>query len=65
MAGANRSGPQVGGAGFNPYAAGHKAYGGGRPMPTSGKVADKTGYGLRDAKAQARRDALLKRAGGM
>lgn len=60
---ATRSGPQLGGAGFNPYAAGHKSYGGGRPMPTSGKVTDKVGYGQRDAEAKARRDALLKRAG--
>ena len=56
------SGPTTGGGGFNALAAGRKSYGGGRPMPTSGKVTDKKGYGLRDAKAKARREALLKRA---
>lgn len=56
------SGSTVGGGGFNPLAAGHKSYGGGRPMPTSGKVTDKKGYAMRDAKAKARREALLKRA---
>lgn len=50
------------GAGFNPYAAGNKVYGSGRPMPTSGHVTDKAGYGERDAKAAARRDALIRRA---
>lgn len=51
-----------GGGGFNSYAAGHKAYGVGRPMPTTGKVTDKRGYAERDAKAKARREALLRRA---
>lgn len=55
--------PEVGGAGFNPYAAGSKTYGAGRPMPTSGKIANKSGYTERDAKAAARRDALIRRAG--
>jgi hypothetical protein len=54
--------PPVGGAGFNPYAAGSKSYGAGRPMPTTGAVSDKAGYGQRDAKAAARRDALIRRA---
>ena len=54
----------VGGGGFNPYAAGNKAYGTGRPAPTYGQV-DKTGYAMRDGKAAARRDALMRRAGGM
>lgn len=53
-----------GGAGFNPYAAGSKVYGAGRTMPNVGKVADKTGYAQRDAKAAARKAALLRRAGG-
>ena len=53
-----------GGAGFNPYAAGKKRYGAGRPMPTYGKVSDMTGYAERDAKAEARRDALIRRAAG-
>lgn len=51
-----------GGGGFNKYAAGSKIYGGGRPMPTTGKVMDKKGYTERDVKAKARREALLRRA---
>jgi hypothetical protein len=54
----------AGGSGFNPYAAGKKQYGSGRPMPTSGKVADKVGYADRDAAARARRDALMRLANG-
>lgn len=50
-----------GGAGFNPLAAGKKSYGSGRPMPTSGKIVNKAGYGKRDARAAARRDALIRR----
>lgn len=53
-----------GGAGFNPYAAGNKVYGSGRPAPTYGQV-DKTGYAMRDGQAAARREALLRRAGSM
>ena len=53
-----------GGAGFNPYAAGNKTYGTGRPAPTYGAV-DKTGYAMRDGQAAARRDALMRRAGSM
>lgn len=64
MAG-TRSGDKLGGAGFNPYAAGKKVYGSGRPMPTVGKVVNKVGYGQRDAKAAARLDALKRRAGGL
>ena len=52
--------PQAGG-GFNPYAAGKKHYGSGRPMPTVGKVTDRAGYTIRDNKAAARRDALMRR----
>lgn len=52
--------PQNGG-GFNPYAAGKKHYGTGRPMPTVGKVRDRAGYTIRDNKAAARRDAMLRR----
>jgi hypothetical protein len=59
------SAPAQAGGGFNPYAAGKKHYGSGRPMPTVGRVQDKTGYGLRDGKAQARRDAVMRRLGGM
>lgn len=58
------SAPQ-GGAGFNAYAAGKKAYGSGRSMPTFGKVSNKAGYALRDGKMAARRQALLRRSGNM
>ena len=54
--------PQAGG-GFNAMAAGKKMYGSGRPMPTMGKVKDKTGYAMRDSKMAARRNALMRRAG--
>lgn len=47
-------------SGINPYAAGDKIYGGGRPFPTSGPV-DPLGYRERDAKATARRNAILRR----
>lgn len=43
-----------------PYAVGKKVYGGGRPFPTSGPV-DPTGYRERDARSQARRNAILRR----
>lgn len=45
---------------FNPYGAGNKVYGSGRPMPTIGPV-DKAGYRQRDRMAKARRDAMLRR----
>jgi hypothetical protein len=54
------SAPKAGG-GFNPYAAGKKHYGSGRPMPTVGRVSDRAGYKERDVKAAARRDALMRR----
>ncbi len=57
------SGPAQGGGGFNPYAAGKKHYGSGRPMPTVGRVTDRAGYTKRDAKAAARKEALLRRLG--
>jgi len=47
-------------SGIAPYAVGNKIYGGGRSFPTSGPV-DKMGYRERDAKASARRDAVLRR----
>ena len=47
-------------AGFNPYAAGNKVYGAGRPMPNVGAV-NKEGYRKRDRLAKARRDAMLRR----
>lgn len=52
----------LGGAGFNPLAAGRKAYGqGGRPFPNMGitMASGKAGYAKRDAK----RDAILRRKG--
>ena len=55
------SAPAQGGGGFNPYAAGKKHYGSGRPMPTVGKVTDRAGYKQHDVKAAARRDALMRR----
>lgn len=55
------SGPAQAGGGFNPYGAGKKHYGSGRPMPTVGKVTDRAGYTKRDAKAAARKDALMRR----
>lgn len=59
------AGAPQGGAGFNALAAGAKTYGSGRPMPTMGKVQDKSGYAMRDGKMAARRQALLRRSGGM
>lgn len=47
-------------SGFNPYSAGNKVYGAGRPMPTVGPV-NKAGYRKRDNMAKARRNALLRR----
>jgi hypothetical protein len=55
--------PAKAGGGFNAYAAGKKHYGSGRSMPTTGKIANKYGYAERDAKAKARREALVRRTG--
>ena len=49
---------------FNPYAAGQKVYGAGRPMPNIGPV-NKMGYRVRDRAAKARRDAMLRRMKAM
>lgn len=54
--------PGPGAGGFNAYAAGNKAYGGGRPMPNIGRTANKVGYGKRDGAMAARRDALMNRS---
>lgn len=59
------AGAPQGGAGFNAYAAGKKSYGSGRSMPTFGKVSNKAGYAMRDGKMAARRQALIRRSGGM
>lgn len=50
-----------GAGGANPYAAGNKYYGAGRSAPNVGPVADKQGYVERDAKARAKRNAMLRR----
>lgn len=49
---------------FNPYAAGNKGYGSGRPMPTIGPVASPQGYDERDNRAQARQNAIMRRMKG-
>lgn len=49
---------------FNPYAAGNKSYGSGRPMPTIGPVASPQGYNERDNRAQARKNAIGRRLKG-
>jgi hypothetical protein len=60
----NYSGFATAGGGFNPFAAGNKSYGGGRPMPTIGPV-DPMGYKERDASTQARRNAMLRQIQAM
>lgn len=45
---------------FTPYAAGRRMYGMGRDFPTAGTV-DKIGYRERDALANARKDAVIRR----
>lgn len=52
------TGVATAGGGFNPFAAGAKSYGSGRPMPTIGPV-DPMGYRMRDLQAQAQRNAML------
>ena len=49
---------------FNPYAAGNKAYGGGRSMPSIGPVGQPQGYNERDNRAQARKNAIMRRMKG-
>jgi hypothetical protein len=62
---AQTAGAPQGGGGFEAFAAGKKSYGGGRPMPTMGKVQSKAGYGMRDGRMAARREALMRRSGAM
>jgi len=50
--------------GFNPYAAGAKAYGSGRSFPTIGPV-DPLGYRERDLSRKARMSAILQRLKAM
>ena len=54
----------VGGKIFNPYAAGDKSYGGGRSMPNIGPVGQPQGYNERDNRAQARKNAIMRRMKG-
>lgn len=56
--------PQGGSKSFNPYAAGNKHYGAGRSMPTIGPVASPQGYDERDNRAQARKNAIMRRMKG-
>lgn len=46
------------------YATGKRHYGTGRSMPNVGKTPNKIGYAQRDVLAAARKQALLRRAGG-
>jgi hypothetical protein len=55
----------MGGNGFTPYAAGKKHYGTGRGAPNVGATGNMAGYAMRDGKAAARRQALMRRTGGM
>lgn len=55
---------QPGFTSFNPYAAGKKSYGAGRPMPNIGPVMNMQGYNERDNKAKARKNAVLRRLKG-
>ena len=55
--------PQAGG-GFMSGAAGDKMYGTGRPAPRYGKIANKAGYAMRDARQNARMNAMQRRAFG-
>lgn len=50
----------IGGAGFNKYAAGAKRYGIGVVGPNTGMKLDKAGYDERSAKQRAKNAALLK-----
>lgn len=56
--------PAPGMKAFNPYAAGNKSYGSGRPMPNLGPVAHPQGYDERDNRAQARQNAIMRRLQG-
>lgn len=68
MAGYNpvtgRNSSTVGGGGFNPLSAGSKRYGAGRRNPNQGAAQDKTGYGARDLRNEARQNALMRWVGG-
>jgi hypothetical protein len=55
--------PNPGAQGYNNYAAGAKRYGSGRSMPNIGAVSGQglMGYANRDAKAKARKQAIMRR----
>jgi hypothetical protein len=53
----------VGGGGFNPSSAGAKRYGSGRRNPNQGAAQDMTGYGARDLRNNARKNALMRWVG--
>ena len=59
-----RNSSLVGGGGFNAYSAGAKRYGSGRRNPNQGAAQDKTGYGARDLRNEARKNALLRYTSG-
>ena len=59
-----RNSSQVGGGGFNKFAAGAKRYGAGRRAPNVGAAQDMTGYGARDLRNECRKNALLRQVGG-
>lgn len=56
--------PAPGQQAFNPYAAGAKHYGAGRSMPNLGPVAGTQGYSERDNRAEARKNAIMRRMKG-
>lgn len=58
-----RNGSLSGGAGFNKLSAGAKRYGSGRRAPNVGKTSNIGGYGERDLRNEAKKNALIRRAG--
>jgi hypothetical protein len=56
--------PRPGTSYTNPYSAGNKHYGAGRPMPNIGPTQSPGGYNERDNRAQARKNAILRRMQG-
>lgn len=58
-----RNNSSVGGGGFTPFATGRKVYGSGRRGPNVGMTSNIGGYGERDLRAQAKKNALQRWAG--
>ena len=58
-----RNNSLVGGGGFNAFSAGQKMYGSGRRAPNVGMTSNMTGYGERDLRNQARKNALQRWVG--